>query len=132
MEDREPKPTRRWRRKFQEAFHGLKLGVRGQSSFFGHFFFTALTIALAVTLDCTLIEWCLLIGCIGLVLTAEMINSSIETLFKGLEESGQQRIQGCLDIAAGAVLIASGTALLIGGIIFLNRLYWLIESITSQ
>jgi diacylglycerol kinase len=31
-------------------------------------------------------------------------------------------MHGCLDIAAGAVLLASITAVLVGGIVFLHRL----------
>jgi hypothetical protein len=45
-----PSATRRsWRAKFAAAFRGLKLGVRGHSSFFVHFFFAALVLAAAVS-----------------------------------------------------------------------------------
>jgi diacylglycerol kinase len=130
-DDVPPIPPRYWRDKFREAFRGVKLGVRGQASFFVHFFFAALVIAMAVALECDLIEWCLLIGCIGAVLVAEMFNSALETLFKGLDEASKQRIQGCLDISAGAVLLASITAVIIGAIIFLNRIVMLIQSVRA-
>jgi diacylglycerol kinase len=68
------------------------------------------------------VDWCLLLGCIGLVLTAELFNSSLETLFHGLDEATKNRLTGVLDISAGAVLLASLTAALIGGIVFLKRL----------
>lgn len=116
-----PRKRRRWRDKFREAFRGVKLGVRGHSSFAVHFFFAALVIAAAVALECSLIEWCLLLFCIGGVITTELMNSAIETLFKGLEESARSRYYGCLDIAAGAVLVASLFAVVIGGLIFINR-----------
>jgi diacylglycerol kinase len=115
-------PRRYWRRKFGAAFRGLKLGIRGQSSFFVHFFFTALVIAAAIAFGCELWEWCLLLGCIGLVLVAELFNSAIETLFRGLDEATKERVWPCLDIAAGAVLLASIIAVLIGGLIFLKHL----------
>src|SRR5262249_37078383 len=41
------RPRRPWRRKFGDAYRGLKLGIRGHSSFFVHFFFTALVVAAA-------------------------------------------------------------------------------------
>ena len=113
---------RRWRDKFKEAFRGAKRGVRGQSSFFVHFFFAALALAGAVALECSLIEWCILIFCIGGVLTAELFNSALETLFRGLDEDSRGRWHHCLDISAGAVLIASLTALVVGGLIFISRL----------
>jgi diacylglycerol kinase len=124
-----PMKPRRWRDKFVEAIRGVKLGVRGHSSFFVHFFFAALAIAAALVLRCNLLEWCLIIGCIGFVITSELINSSIETLFHGLDSESQARIHGCLDIAAGAVLIASLTAAVIGALVFGNKLFAILTRI---
>jgi diacylglycerol kinase len=117
-----PKPRRPWRAKFRDAFRGLKLGVRGHSSFSVHFFFTALVIAAAIVFRCDFLDWCLLLGCIGLVLTAELFNSAIETLFHGLDAQVKARSSGALDVAAGAVLMASLTAVVIGCMVFLHRL----------
>lgn len=115
------KKPRPWREKFREAFRGIKLGIRGHSSFYIHFFFAALVVAIAGVLQCGWTEWCLLLGCIGFVFTAELFNSAIETLFHGLDVDSKNRIKGCLDIAAGAVLMASLTAVAIGSIIFVRR-----------
>jgi diacylglycerol kinase len=125
------KGPRRWRDKFREAFRGVKRGVRGQSSFFVHFFFAAVALAAAVALQCDHWEWCLVIACIGLVLTAELINSAIEALFRGLEQEARDRVYGCLDIAAGAVLIAGLTAAAIGGIIFGRKLLVLFHALPT-
>jgi diacylglycerol kinase len=121
-----PRPPRPWGDKFGDAFRGLKLGVRGHSSFSVHFFFAALVVAAAFVLSCDLYEWCILLGCIGLVLTAELFNSAVETLFRGLDEATKARVYPSLDIAAGAVLLASITAALVGGIIFAHHLYQLL------
>jgi diacylglycerol kinase len=117
-----PKPRRKWRHKFGDAFRGIKLGIRGHSSFFVHFFVAALVVAAAIVLGCEFLDWCLLLGCIGFVLTAELFNSAIETLFHGLDTATKARTHGCLDIAAGAVLLASITAVIVGSIVFLHRL----------
>jgi diacylglycerol kinase len=111
-----------WRGKFRVALRGLKLGIRGHSSFAVHFFFAALVLVAGAVLECDHLEWCLLLGCIGLVLTAELFNSTIETLFACLDESTRDKAWPCLDIAAGAVLLASFTAVVIGLIIFLPKL----------
>jgi diacylglycerol kinase len=116
------RPARTWRRKFGDALRGLKLGIRGQSSFFVHFFVAAVVIAAAMVLHCDLVEWCLLIGCIGFVLVTELINSAIETVFRGLDAATRERVWPALDIAAGAVLLASVVAVLVGLIVFINRL----------
>lgn len=117
-----PKPRRPWSAKFGDALRGLKRGIRGHSSFSVHFFFAVLVAAAALVLNCAPLEWCLLIGCIGMVLTAELFNSAIETIFHGLDEATKPRVRNCLDIAAGAVLMASVAAALIGSIVILNRL----------
>jgi diacylglycerol kinase len=116
------RPRRSWHHKFRDAFRGLKLGIRGHSSFFVHFFFAVLVLAAGMVLRCRALEWCLLLGCIGMVFTAELFNSAIETAFRGLDESTRPSVRACLDIAAGAVLLASIVAAIIGSIIFLGRL----------
>jgi diacylglycerol kinase len=122
LAETEPANTqqRPWRHKFGDAFRGIKLGIRGHSSFSVHFFFAALVAAAAIVLRCSLEQWCILLGCIGVVLTAELFNSAIETLIRGLDEATKQRIRPCLDIAAGAVLLASITSAIIGTAIFLT------------
>jgi diacylglycerol kinase len=116
-----PRRRRSWLFKFRCAFRGIKLGVRGHSSFFVHFFFAALVAVAAWVLRCGALEWCILLGCIGLVLTAELFNSAVETLFRGLDEATQERVWPCLDIAAGAVLLASLISAIIGGIVFVRQ-----------
>ncbi|MCS6850807.1 MAG: diacylglycerol kinase [Gemmataceae bacterium] len=122
------KPRRPWREKFGDAFRGLKLGVRGHSSFSVHFFFAALALTAGLAFGCDRLEWALVIASIGLVLMAELFNSALESLYHGLDEANKPRVQACLDIAAGAVLLASGTALLIGGLVFGSRLANLLTS----
>ena len=80
--------------------------MRGHSSFFVHFFFTALVLAAGFALRCTPTQWCLLLGCIGLVLTAELFNSAVETLFRGLDEQAQARTSMP---ASGACVFSSRT-----------------------
>lgn len=117
------RPSRPWSAKFRDAARGIKLGVRGHSSFFVHFFAAALVVAAATALQCAIFEWAVLVGCIGAVLTAELFNSAIETLFRGLDAPTKQRLTGVLDITAGAVLLASVTAAIVGGMVLGYRLW---------
>lgn len=118
----QPRARQSWKDKFKVAFRGIKFGIRGHSSFAVHFFFTALVFMAALVARCSLFEWAMLIGSIGFVLTAELFNSAIETLFRGLDEPTKSRTWPALDIAAGAVLLASITSCAIGTIIFLPKL----------
>ena len=125
------KPPRRWRDKFAEAFRGVRLGAQGQSSFFVHLFFACLAILAAIALQCDPVEWCLVVGCIGLVFTAELFNSALEMLFKGLEPAARDRVYHALDVAAGAVLVASLTAATIGGIVFGRKLLLIVGAVEA-
>ncbi len=113
---------RRWRAKFAEAFAGVARAVREQSSFRVQVPVAAMVVALAVGMGCSPVEWCLLIGCIAGVFTAETFNSSIETLFHALDDATKNRMRGCLDQAAGAVLLVSIGSVIVGGIIFVPKL----------
>ena len=46
----------------------------------------------------------------------------METLVRGLDETTRERIWPCLDIAAGAVLLASIIAAIVGCIVFFTQL----------
>ena len=119
-----PAPRRRaWRAKFQDAFRGLKLGVRGHSSFFVHFFIAAVVLAAAATFNVDWIGWCILLGCITAVIGAELFNSAIEVLCRVLEVERHEGGKAPLDIASGAVLAVSIGAAIIGAIVFAARLW---------
>lgn len=115
-------PDRTWSQKFSDAFRGTKRGIRGQSSFFIHFFVAASVVMAALALGATLTEWCLLTLCIAGVLTAEMFNSALESLAKAVTDQPHVDVGNALDIGSAAVLIAALGSSLVGAIIFLNRL----------
>jgi len=117
---------RTWWEKFRDAFVGLKLGVRGQSSFFLHVFSAATVIVLAAILGVSLIEWCLLLLCIAGVLTAEMLNSAMESMAKAITDQHDPHLRIALDVGSAAVLLASTGAATVGTIIFANRLGMLV------
>jgi diacylglycerol kinase len=88
-----------------------------------HFFFAALVVAVGFSLGCSPLEWCILLGCIGMVLTVELFRSAIEAIYRGLDVPNQVRVRPALNIAAGALLMASTTAAIVGAIVCCNRLW---------
>ena len=66
---------RSWRRKFADAFRGVALGVRGQSSFFVHFSVAVAVGLAAAVLQVSRIGWCVLAICIAAVLTASGVDN---------------------------------------------------------
>jgi len=121
MLHKRPPPERFWRHKFRDAFRGAKLGVRGQSSFFVHFFFAAAVVVAGLVLGVDRTEWCLLLLCIVGVLTAEMFNSALESMARAITHQKNPHLGGALDIGSAAVLFASLGAAIVGAVIFGNR-----------
>jgi diacylglycerol kinase len=106
---------------------GLKRGFRGQSSFFVHFFYGALALAAGIVLRCDLLEWAVLTVCFALVLVTELFNSTVQIIVNALSEPSRTRARPCLEIAGAAILAASLAATMIGGLVFLHRLFVLFD-----
>lgn len=112
---------RTWPDKFRDAFRGVSRAIRSQSSFAVHLAVAAMVVVVAAALGVSLVGWCLLSGAIGFVLAAELFNTAIESLARSLGQRRHPRIRDALDMASGGVLLASITAVVIGGIIFGER-----------
>jgi len=119
------KPPFHWRRKFVYAFRGIAVGVRGERSFVVHFVAALAVVLAAWWLGCTLAEWCVLSLAIGGVLTAELFNSALERLAGAITSEEDPHVRDALDIAAGAVLLASATSVAVGVLVFGSR-FWVI------
>jgi diacylglycerol kinase len=87
-----------------------------------HLAFSLAVIGLAVILRMSLVEWCLLILCITSVVTAEMFNSSLESLAKAVDVQHNLHLKSALDIGSAAVLISAVGAAVVGLLIFIHRL----------
>lgn len=68
--------------------------------------------------DITSNEWCIVLLTIGLVLGLEMLNTAIESLVDLTSPSFNVHAGKVKDIAAGAVLIASVMAVIVGFLVF--------------
>ncbi len=68
-------------------------------------------------------EWVSILLCIALVLGLEGINTAIETFLNKVHPGFDNEIGKAKDVAAGAVLIASIVAAIIGFVIFAPRLW---------
>jgi undecaprenol kinase len=111
-----------WVNKFANALRGIRLGMAGQSSFLVHISVAFFVLVAAYVLQCTLWQWCLLTVCISQVLCLELMNSALESLAKGLCHEHNTQVGRALDIASGAVLLASLLSAVIGTTIFILQI----------
>lgn len=112
---------RSWSHKFADAFRGLRRAIRSQNSFAVHLTVAVAVVIAGTVLRVSLAEWCLLVGAIGFVFTAEVFNTAIESLARAHDVGRHPRIRDALDMASAAVLVAAATAVAIGIVIFGTR-----------
>ena len=117
------RPQRGWITKFCDAAKGIVQGVRGQSSFIVHLVATVAVVVAGVIVQVSLERWCLLVLCMGLVLAAELLNSSLEWICRSSTGEFDPDIQRALNISSGAVLLLSMAAAIVGASIFLSELF---------
>ncbi len=82
----------------------------------------ALTIVTAVGLGVNVTEWFVILICIALVISAEMMNTAMEKLCDVVQEEYHPTIKIIKDISAGVVLLFACVSLIIGIIIFYKYL----------
>lgn len=87
-----------------------------------HLSFAILVNLFAWIFQVTLVEWGILWLCIGLVICMEMINTTIETVVDlVVKEEIHPLAKRAKDVAAGAVVFAALSSIIIGLIIFLPK-----------
>ena len=102
---------------FVNAFRGLKVLLATQANARVHAAVTVVVIVAGWWLALSDVEWALIIGAIGLVWLAEGFNTAIEFFVDLVSPEIDPRAGSIKDMAAGAVLAASVTALAIGIVI---------------
>ncbi|CAN5627350.1 diacylglycerol kinase family protein [soil metagenome] len=80
------------------------------------------TVLAGFILKVSAIEWVVLLICIAVVISLEMINAAIEKLCDMVHKDFHPGIKIIKDISAGAVLLAAVISIVIGTIIFLPKI----------
>ncbi|HVU76287.1 MAG TPA: diacylglycerol kinase [Gaiellaceae bacterium] len=106
---------------FNFAFEGIIHVLRTQRNLRIHFAVAFAVLVLALVVDVTKIELIVLLLSITFVLIAEMLNSAIEAAIDIATTSFDPMAKLAKDIAAGAVLIATANALVVGYLVFANK-----------
>jgi diacylglycerol kinase (ATP) len=107
---------------FNYAFEGVIHVLRTQRNLRLHFLIAFVVLVAAFASGVTRFELIALILAIAFVLIAEMLNTAVEHTIDVSTTSFDPMAKLAKDIAAGAVLIASVTAVAIGYLVFANRL----------
>lgn len=107
---------------FVFAFNGLKILFKEEHNSRIHLAATVIVIFASLFFELNTYEWIAIVFSIGLVLSAEIINTAIENIADFLTIENNNKIKVIKDLSAAAVLISTLTAFTIGLIIFLPKI----------
>ena len=108
---------------FKYAFNGLKILVSEEHNSRVHIIAAIVVIILGFILSISAYEWIALVFAIGFVITMEIVNSAIENICDFISPEKHQLIKKIKDLAAAAVLLSAITAVIVGLIIFIPKVY---------
>jgi diacylglycerol kinase (ATP) len=107
---------------FVYAFEGVMYFIKHEAQALIHLIAIVAVIGAGYWFNISLTEWIAVIFAIGIVVSAEMLNTAIEKLTDMVSPQINEQAKIVKDLAAGAVLIASLTAFIIGLIVFLPKI----------
>ena len=110
-------------RSFRYALEGIAAFFQSEHNAWLHFMATVAVITLATLVGVTKTEMLALIFAIGFVWVAEMFNTCIEKVMDFISVQQHKDIKFIKDLAAGAVLVAAITALVVGAVVFIPKLF---------
>ena len=108
---------------FTHAFRGLRILLKTQHNSWIQLVLAGVVVFLGIIFAISAIEWILLILAIGLVLAAEAFNTAFEIDIDLTSPTYHPYARDTKDVAAGAVLITSIMATLVGLIIFIPKFF---------
>jgi diacylglycerol kinase len=115
-------PMKRFISRVQFALQGWSAFFRNEKHGQIQAVVAVVVVAAGAYFGISIIEWMVLLLCIGLVLSLEMVNTAIEKLADQTHPEHHPQIGLVKDVAAGAVLWASVISVVVGLLIFLPRL----------
>ncbi len=109
-------------RSFRYAIEGMLEAVGGERNIKVQLVVGAVAIVVGALVGLDALSWALIALCIGMVLTAELINTSIESIVDLATSELHPLAKRAKDIAAASVLVLSVTAAIVGVIVYAHAL----------
>lgn len=108
---------------FRYAWNGVIFFITRERHAPIHLIVGGISIVLGLILNVSMGEWVALLLCTGMVISMEILNSSIERLTDIVSPQRNESARVVKDMGAAAVLISSFFAAMVGLIIFAPKLY---------
>lgn len=115
-------PLKKSLRSFSFAWKGILAAFKSELNMKIHFFIAVFVVFFGLFLKISVTEWLIVLICFAIVFSAEMINTSIETLVDKVSPEQNPLAGKAKDVAAGAVLIVAIFVAIVGLIIFVPKI----------
>ncbi len=107
---------------FKYAYEGIVAALKEEPNLKIHIIIALAIIVLGWFLNISRLEWLILTLTIGVVISVELTNTAIEALVDSFTSENHPGAKKAKDISAGAVLVVSVMAVVIGLMVFLPYL----------
>ena len=107
--------------RFRHALFGLGVALRHRGLLY-HVVFAVFVVALGFLICLDRMSWALVALAIGFVFSTETVNTALEQLGDAVSPHQRPGIRRAKDVSAAAVLIAAGSSVVLGLIVFLPPL----------
>ena len=108
---------------FKYAFEGIASSLKTEQNLKIHFAIMIVVIIAGIICRISAFEWIVCVILFGLVISFELINTAIETTVDLAMPDKHPKAKLAKDISAGAVLILAITAIIVGLIIFIPKIF---------
>lgn len=107
---------------FKYAIRGIQDVISDEMNMRIHLFIAVLVVICGLVFNISNVEWLVCVLCFAVVMTAEMINTAIETVVDLVSPSKHELARKAKDVAAGAVLLSAFFSAIAGLMIFVPKL----------
>jgi diacylglycerol kinase (ATP) len=108
---------------FAHAFRGIVEFVRLGANAKIQLVAAVLIVGLGLLLEFGTYDWIAVVLCIGMVLSAEAMNTAVEQLADALRPESDERIRLVKDVAAGAALITAIVSVVVAVLVIWKHLW---------
>ena len=107
---------------FKYAIEGIISSFKTERNMKIHIFIMILVIIAGIILKISALDWIILVIMFAVVISAELFNTTFETVVDMITKERNEKAKLAKDIAAGAVLVLAIGSIIVGLIIFIPKI----------
>ncbi len=109
-------------RKFGYAIKGLRVSIKEEKSLVIHLLIAFITIVISIVLQLNPTSWAIIIVVIGIVISSELINTTIENLVDMVSFKFNFSAKKIKDVAAASTLILAICSIIVALLVFVPQI----------